>query len=207
MEKIKVVRKTTESEMSVVLDFSPLRADYRDKINTTLPFLNHMLEHIAWRAEVNIETDVKLAKFTLTHLICEDLGIALGKAFAEYVRRNTAKGLTGYGDAIGIIDEAKAQTALSFESRAYFHIDYHGNKLAEKVEGMDTEDLETFLEGFAQGACCTLHVDLFRGVNGHHIWEAVFRSFGAAIKNTIAENPKRAGMTSGVAGNIEWTIE
>ncbi len=205
--RIKAVRKTTESEMSAVLDFSPIKPDYRDKINTTLPFLNHMIEHIAWRSEVNIETEVKLSKFTLTHLICEDLGIAVGKAFAEYVKQNTASGLAGYGDAVGIIDEAKAQTAISFENRAYFYIDYHGTELCEKTEGMDREDLETFLEGFAQGAVCTLQIDVFRGKNGHHIWEAVFRSLGTALHRAIAENPARAGMTSGVAGNIEWTIE
>ncbi|MCH5184894.1 MAG: hypothetical protein J1F64_02085 [Oscillospiraceae bacterium] len=207
MDNIKVTRKTTESEMTVELDFSPVKPDYRDMISTSLPFLDHMIEHIVWRSGVNIKTEVKLAKFTLTHLICEDLGIALGKAFAEYVRRNTEKGMHGYGDATGIIDEAKAQSAISFESRAYFHIDYHGAQLCEKVEGTDTEDLETFLEGFVQGAQCTLHVDLFRGSNGHHIWEAIFRSFGAALGNAIAPDPSRAGMTSGVAGKIEWTVE
>lgn len=39
-----------------------------------------MIEHIAWRGEVNIDVDLKLDEFVLTHVICEDLGIALGKA-------------------------------------------------------------------------------------------------------------------------------
>ena len=30
------------------------------------------------------------------------------------------------------------------------------------------------LEGFAQGLC-TLHIDLVKGHNGHHIWEAIYR--------------------------------
>ncbi len=204
---IKVTRKTTESEMTVILDFSPIKPDYREKINTTITFLNHMLEHIAWRGGFNITADVKLDKFVLTHVICEDLGIALGKAVAEYVKRNRQNGVMGYADGIGIIDEAKAESAISFESRAYFNIDYHDIALTEKVEGMDTQDLETFLEGFVQGACCTLHIDLTKGVNGHHIWEAIYRSFGVTLNRALALNPDRAGMTSGVAGNIEWTIE
>ena len=204
---IKVTRKTTESEMTVILDFSPIKPDYREKINTTITFLNHMLEHIAWRGGFNITADVKLDKFVLTHVICEDLGIALGKAVAEYVKRNRQNGVMGYADGIGIIDEAKAESAISFESRAYFNIDYHGIALTVKVEGMDTQDLETFLEGFVQGACCTLHIDLTKGVNGHHIWEAIYRSFGVTLNRALALNPDRAGMTSGVAGNIEWTIE
>ena len=77
MEKIKVTRKTTESEMSVTLDFAPLSVDYRKNINTPITFLNHMIEHIAWRSGINVITDVKLDKFCLTHVICEDLGIEI----------------------------------------------------------------------------------------------------------------------------------
>ena len=73
MERIKVTRKTTESEMNVVLDFAPLKKDYRKYIKTPIPFLNHMIEHIAWRGEVNIDVDLKLDEFVLTHVICEDL--------------------------------------------------------------------------------------------------------------------------------------
>lgn len=206
MENIKVVRTTTESKMTVELDFSPIKPNYREKINTSIPFLNHMIEHIAWRGGFNVIVDVKLDKFLLTHVICEDLGITLGKAVAEYVKRNKENGVVGFGDAVGIIDEAMAQTALSFESRVYFDIDYHGAALTEKVEGMDTQDLETFLEGFAQGACCTLHIDLLKGHNGHHIWEAVYRSLGSALNNTLRLDENRKGMTSGVAGSIGWEI-
>lgn len=205
MKDITVTRRTTESEISVKLNFSPLRSDYRKYIRTPIIFLNHMLEHIAWRGGFNIEIEMELDEFTLTHVICEDLGIALGKAVKQYV--DTVDGCYGYGDAIGIIDEAKAETALSFESRAYFEIDYHGAELTEQVEGMDTQDLETFLEGFAQGAMCTLQIDLFRGHNGHHIWEAIYRSMGSALNRVMEVSEERKGKTSGVAGKIEWTIE
>ncbi len=204
MDTIKVTRKTTESEMSVILDFSPIKPDYREKINTPIPFLNHMIEHIAWRAGFNIEVSVKLDKFLLTHVICEDLGIALGKAVAEYVKRND---VVGYGDARGIIDEAKAATAISFESRALAIIDYNGIDVPATVENMASEDLKVFLDGFAQGACCTLQMDILRGENAHHIWEAAFRSFGQALKEVVKKDPAREGQTSGVAGKIDWIIE
>lgn len=205
MEKISVTRKTTESEMKVVFDFSPLKADYRKHIKTPLTFLNHMIEHIAWRGEFNIGIDMSLDEFTLTHVICEDLGIAMGKAAKEYIDKTD--GAIGFGDAVGVIDEAKAQCAISFESRAYIDIDYNNIELTEKVEGMDTQDLETFLEGFAQGACCTLHIDLLKGHNGHHIWEAIFRSFGLALNRVFEVKESRKGLTSGVAGKILWEIK
>ena len=205
MEKVQVTRKTTESEMKVVFDFSPIKPDYRKNIKTPLPFLSHMIEHIAWRGGFNIETDIKLDEFTLTHVICEDLGMAMGKAAREYVQKTD--GAAGFGDAVGIIDEAKAECAVSFEDRAYIDIDYHGNVPAAKVEGMDSEDLETFLEGFVQGAMCTLHIDLQKGHNGHHIWEAIYRSVGSALSRAFTVSEARKGMTSGVAGKIEWTVE
>ena len=202
---ITVKRKTTESEMVVKLDFSDVKSDYREKINTPIPFLNHMIEHIVWRGGFNIEVSVKLDKFLLTHVICEDLGIALGKAVAEYVTKTD--GVRGYGDAIGIIDEAKAETAISFESRALTIIDDSRISNPSCVEGMDSQDLAVFLDGFAQGACCTLQIDVIRGVNGHHIWEAIFRSFGEALNRVLEVSEKRMGKTSGVAGKIDWEIE
>lgn len=204
MKTIKAVRKTTESVMGIILDFSPLAPNYRDKICTPIPFLNHMIEHIAYRAGFNIRTTTELTDFTLVHVIAEDLGIALGKAVKEYIDKTD--GAYGYGDAIGIIDEAKAEVAMSFESRAYFDIDYHKNTIPTETEGMLSEDLQTFLEGFAQGAMCTLHVDLLKGSNGHHIWEAIYRAFGSALNKVVAVDESRIGKTSGVAGKIEWTI-
>ena len=131
--RITVKRKTTETSIEVVIEKGELKPDYRKYIKTPLPFLNHMIEHIAWRGEVNIDVDLKLDEFVLTHVICEDLGIALGKAAKEYIDRTD--GARGFGDAVGIIDEAKAECALSFESRAYCDIDYHGIELSEKVRG------------------------------------------------------------------------
>ncbi len=205
MRTIKAVRKTTESVMGIILDFSPLAPNYREKICTPIPFLNHMIEHIAYRAGFNIKTTTELTDFTLIHLITEDLGMALGKAVKEYI--DTTDGAMGFGDAVGMIDEARASAAISFESRAYIDIDYHGNTVPAETEGMLTEDLETFLEGFVQGAMCTLHIDLYKGHNGHHIWEAIYRAFGSALNRAVAVSEERKGKTSGVAGKIEWTIE
>lgn len=205
MNKVKVTRKTTESEMAVTLDFSPLKPDYRKRITTPYQFLNHMIEHIAYRAGFNIETYLRLSDYSLVHVVAEDLGITLGKAVREYIEKTD--GAYGYGDAIGIIDEAKAECAVSFESRAYIDIDYHGIDIPKETEGMLSEDLETFLEGFVQGAMCTMHVDLFKGHNGHHIWEAIYRSVGSALNRAVSVDESRKGKTSGVAGKIEWITE
>ena len=201
-----VTRKTTESEIVVKLTLGALAPDYRKKINTPLMFLNHMLEHIAYRSGVNIEISVTLDQFDLTHVIAEDVGMTFGKAVLDLVTVNVP---TGYGDAIGIIDEAKANAAISFEGRALFDFAL-GNfcdSLAEEVEGMYTDDILTFLDGFAQGASATLHIDIEKGKNGHHIWEAAFRSLGVALGRALYVDTARAGLTAGVAGKVSYEIQ
>ena len=204
---ITVTRKTTESEMRVSLDFSGLAPDYRKKIHTPAPFFSHMLEHIAWRAGVTVSVDVLLEEFFLHHVVYEDLGITFGKAAREYILRNRANGAVGYGDGIGIIDEAKAVCAVSFEERAYFGCDMTKIQLPASTEGVNSEDLSTFLEGFCQGAMCTLHLNVEKGVNGHHIWEAAFRAFGIALGRAFFLDERRRDMSAGVAGAVHFTIE
>ena len=203
---ITVSRKTTESKIDVCLDCTGLAPDYREKINTHAPFLSHMIEHIAWRAQITISVDVTLDKFFLNHVVYEDLGVTLGKACREYIMLNKKNGATGYGDGIGIIDEAKASCAISFEERAYCGFDTSRISMPASTEGVYSEDLATFLEGFCQGAMCTLHLDIEKGVNGHHIWEAVYRAFGIALGRAFYLDENRKNLSAGVAGTIEYTI-
>ncbi|MBE5040319.1 imidazoleglycerol-phosphate dehydratase [Ructibacterium gallinarum] len=200
--KISVVRKSTESVIRVTIEKGNLRSDYRKHICTPLPFLNHMIEHIAWRAALNIDIHMEFDEFKLVHLVTEDVSMTLGRAVGEFVRINTP---SGYGSGIGIIDEAKAEAVLSFEDRSLF--DFHSAITYDSaVEGMPSEELITFLDGFAQGARCTLHIDIEKGVNGHHIWEAVYRAFGIALGKALAIDAAREGMTSGVAGQVSYEI-
>jgi imidazoleglycerol-phosphate dehydratase len=206
LQTITVTRKTTESEMMVRLSPPPLAGDYRKKIDTPLIFLNHMIEHIAWRSGFNVEVSVKLDKFNLAHVICEDLGIALGRAVAEYIDRSIDEGVNSYGFGVGIIDEAKAECVMSFESRSYFGFT---SKVAlpAYAEDMHAEDLQVFLDGFAQGARATVHLDIEKGENSHHIWEAAYRAFGIALGEALRLDPEKKGRTSGVAGRVGFTVE
>lgn len=205
-DKICVTRKTTESSMEVRINTNPLSKDYRKNINTPYAFLNHMIEHIAWRAGVNISLSLTLGEYNLSHVVFEDLGMTMGKAFREYIIKNKAFGATGYGDGIGIIDEAMALSAISFEERAMFCIK-NDVALPETSEGILSEDLVTFLEGFCQGAMATIHLNIEKGVNAHHIWEAAFRAFGIALGRAIFLDERRKDMTSGVCGSVSYEIK
>lgn len=204
---VSVTRTTTESTMRVLCDFQGLAPDYRKKINTPYPFLNHMLEHIAYRGGFTVETDVVLNTFVLSHVIFEDLGIAFGKALKSFVNENYQDGVTGFGYGVGIIDEAYAEAAISFEDRAYFDFENAAGTIPEMTEAVPTEDLLVFLEGVAQGAQATLHINLRKGTNAHHIFEAIYRALGICLKNALLCDKTRAGLTAGVAGKIDFTVE
>ena len=201
-----IVRKTAEAEVTVVVDLGSRCEEPKKGLRTPLPFLNHMLEHIIWRGEFNLEVEIRVTDFYLSHVICEDLGLTLGRAFRECVEQRLEEGVKGFGFALATIDEALSQAVISFENRAYLHLHHPRVEIPAVVENVFSEDLQTFFEGFVQGAACTLHLDLLKGENGHHIWEATFRAFGEALRSALKVRPWRKGITAGVAGPIQMEI-
>ncbi len=204
---LKVTRTTNESKIEVVLDKKGLQPDYKKDLVTPSAMLSHMLEHLAYRSGMGMKVNCEYDGFVLEHVLFEDLGITVGRAFAELLERSVEEGCYGFGDAVGMIDEAFVQAGISFESRALFVLDDSQITMPAACEDVKSEDLATFLDGFCQGARCTLHIVIKRGVNAHHIWEAVYRALGSCLERAFAPNPARAGKTSGVAGKIQFTVE
>ena len=201
-KKVTIKRRTEESDIVFSLWLGERKKDYKKDISTPLQFFNHMLETVSWRACVNLAVNVDLPDFKLTHVICEDVGLCAGEAFAELLARECAAGVNGAGEALSCIDEALARCMLSFEGRTLLVIDKKLTGARELVEDMQSADLVAFLEGFTQGARLTLHIDLLRGSNPHHVWEAVFRALGEALRAALSPCPWRKGTTPGVKGNV-----
>ncbi|MDD9953234.1 MAG: hypothetical protein OXR66_02780 [Candidatus Woesearchaeota archaeon] len=194
-------RETRESIVQVTIEQGKRRAF---KLNTGLDFFNHMIETIAWRACMNIDVMYKNTQFRLTHVITEDVGIVMGKTFRKLLKKKMKTGVNGSGSSVGIIDEAMAVVAVSFEGRcgAYLSLDCLGAQ-RERVEDMLSDDLREFFCGFAQGAGATVSIKTLSGENPHHTWEAIFRGFGEALKECFTANAWRKGTTAGVKGTLE----
>ena len=203
---ITVTRTTKESRICVSLDPAGLTEEYKKDLETPSAMLSHMLEHLSYRSGMGLKVSCEYDGFPLAHVLFEDLGITVGRAFGRLSERQVKDGCYGYGDAVGMIDEAYAQAAVSFESRALFLLEDAAVSIPAACEDAKSEDLETFLDGFCQGAHCTLQVEVRRGKNAHHIWEAVYRAVGSALEHALTCHPARAGKTSGVAGQIQWEI-
>lgn len=200
-DRVVVDRVTREARVKVVVGRGPRE---EPSLATGLAFLDHMLEMIAWHGALNLTVTFERKTFALRHVVCEDIGLAMGMGVAALLRRALADGVEGGGTAWRVMDEASAFAGLSFEGRSIHVIarECDGAK-AEGVEDMTGADMVAFYEGFAQGARCTLHLRAVTGNDPHHTWEAVARAFAVALKGCFDPNPFRAGLTAGVKGTLD----
>ena len=200
-DRVVVDRLTREAKVRLVVSRGPR---VEPVFGTGIAFFDHMLEMIAWHGALNMEVSFERKTFALRHVVCEDIGMALGMGVAALLRQAMAAGVEGGGGAWRVMDEASAFAGLSFEGRSMHFIarESDGAK-AEMVEDMTGSDMVAFYEGFAQGARCTLQIRAITGNDPHHTWEAVARAFAVALKGCFDPNPFRAGLTAGVKGTLD----
>lgn len=200
-DRVVVERTTREAQIRVAVDLGPVT---EPRLATTLAFFDHMLEMLGWYADVVVDATYEPRTFRLTHVVCEDVGLALGAASAAIVRERIAGGVESAGVGHGVMDEARALAHVSFEGRSTHSIARvaPGGRQSH-VEDMLSADLVAFFEGFSQGGRCTVHLRLEQGDDPHHTWEAAFRAFGRALRECWRENPRRAGRTAGVKGTLD----
>jgi len=198
---VSLERRTRESVITAMIEDAP-RRDFQ--LDTGIDFFNHMIETIAWRACLNIDVSYKNTQFRLTHVISEDVGIVLGMAFAKLVELRTEKGVNGAGSGILGIDEALAIASVSFEGRsvATLNLERAPGASIVQVEDAQAADMAEFFRGFAQGARATVNIQALSGDDPHHTWEAIYRSFGLALKDALSPNAWRTGTTAGVKGTL-----
>jgi imidazoleglycerol-phosphate dehydratase len=77
------------------------------------------------------------------------------------------------------MDEALVRAVLDLSGRPFCVYDVPVP--APRVGSFDTELAEHFWHSLALNAALTLHIDLIRGRNAHHIIEAVFKSAAVAL--------------------------
>jgi len=188
-----------EAAIHVRLSDTERDPQLKEKIDCGFEFFNHMLETIAWRACLNLEVEAKTFGYNLGHVICEDTGWAVGAAVFHLYRQRLADGVQGSGFSINIMDEVMCRCGISFEGRARCVID-RSTDMPERVEDMSSHDLVAFWDGFANGGGFTIHLDILKGRDPHHMWEASFRGLGESVKMALAPCPWRAGTTPGVKG-------
>ena len=181
MRKASIERKTNETSISLSLE---LDGSGNSEISTGVGFLDHMLTLFSRHARYDLTVKCVGDTFVDYHHSTEDIGICLGKVFAQAL--GNMKGITRYGDIILPMDEALILCAVDISGRGLLEYDVEYN--ASKVGDFDCELVWEFLIAFVRNANITLHVKKLSGKNTHHIIEGIFKALGRTLAKATKIN-------------------
>ena len=185
MRESEIKRKTKETDITLSLE---LDGTGRNSIETGIGFFNHMLTLFSVHSLVDLTLRCSGDIDVDYHHSVEDTGIALGEAVKEALGEK--KGIRRYGFFLLPMDEALVQVALDFSGRST--LSFNCPFPTEKIGSFDTELVEEFFSAFVRSAGITLHIDLVRGTNSHHIAEAVFKCFAHALREAVETDERNS---------------
>lgn len=190
-----IERNTNETQIKISLDLDGI-GEY--DIRTDCGFLKHMLELFARHGRFDLGIACKGDSYVDFHHTAEDIGIALGQAFAEAL--GDKKGICRYGSMMLPMDEALVLVSLDISGRSFVNFDVQ--LPAARVGDFDTELVKEFLLAFSRQLGLTLHVKQFAGENTHHIIEAIYKGFARALAKACAIDEKFADEIPSTKGVI-----
>ena len=167
------------------------------EIQTGCGFLDHMLTLFSKHGKFDLTVKCDGDVYVDDHHSVEDIGICLGKAFAQAA--GDFKGIKRYSHIILPMDEALIMEAVDISGRSY--LSYELQNLPEKVGTFDTELAEEFMLAFVRNFPITLHIRQLAGTNGHHVLEGMFKATARVLSEALsidASNPDEIPSTKGV---------
>ena len=190
-----ITRNTSETQIRVALNLDGTGVQ---KLNTGVPFLDHMLDQIARHGLIDLEVEAVGDLHIDDHHTVEDTGITLGMAVAKAI--GDKKGIRRYGHAYVPLDEALSRVVIDFSGRP--GLEMHIPWTRAMIGTFDVDLTGEFFRGFVNHAGVTLHVDNLRGVNAHHQCETVFKAFGRALRMASELDARSAGTIPSTKGSL-----
>src|SRR6266699_2596844 len=167
-----VRRKSKETQLSARVS---LDGGGRVNVATGLPFLDHMLEQVARYAGVDMKLKGAGDLHVDTHHLVEDAGIVVGQALSSAL--GDRAGIVRFGSAYAPLDEALARVVVDLGRRPFLA---YNVPLRGRIGTLEAEVLEEFWKALS------IHLDVIRGRNRHHIAEATFKALGLALREAMA---------------------
>lgn len=183
------VRTTTETDVRVNL---ALDGTGRSQIQTTIPFLDHMLSLLAKHGFFDLTIRAKGDTEIDDHHTVEDIGIVLGDALKQAL--GTKAGVRRFGWASVPLDETLAQVTVDLSGRPY--LVYHVPLGHRRIKTFDLGLFEDFFQAFVTHAAMNLHVNVLYGRNPHHVMEAVFKALAKALDQATGLDSRVTGVLS-----------
>jgi len=184
-----IERNTAETRISVQLTVD---GNGTSKIATKIPFFDHMLTLFARHSLVNLEVVADGDIEVDFHHTVEDVGISLGKAFAQAL--GDKRGIRRYGWAYLPMDETLARVVVDFSGRPF--LEYRAPQNVDAIGKFPFQLVEEFLRGFAVHAGMNLHAEVLYGRDAHHMAEAIFKALAKAVDQACQIDPRVTGIPS-----------
>ena len=171
-------RTTAETSIRLSLDLDGSGAF---NIATGIGFFDHMLSHIARHGRFDLTVAAKGDLHVDDHHTVEDVGICLGKAISDALGEK--RGIGRFGAGFVTMDEALARTVIDLSGRSYFV--FLAEFSRETLNGFSLDLVNEFFRAVATEGRMNLHIALLYGGNAHHQVEAIFKSFGRALRSAV----------------------
>lgn len=188
MRTAAIERKTKETDIAIEMS---LDGKGESDINTSIPFLDHMLNLLTFHGSLDLKIravgDIEIDY----HHLMEDLGIALGEAISKAV--GDKKGIKRYGGATIPMDESLVQVVIDLSGRPYL---VYRMKLPRGSlgRGLEVSLFEDFFRALTNHAMMNLHILVSYGRDLHHIFEALFKAFGRALRDAASKDERMGGI-------------
>ncbi|RLA05932.1 MAG: imidazoleglycerol-phosphate dehydratase HisB [Gammaproteobacteria bacterium] len=176
-------RQTNETQVSVDIK---LDGTGLSDIDTSVPFLDHMLEQLSKHSGIDLKIKATGDNHIDDHHSVEDIGITLGQAFVNAL--GDKKGINRFGSFYAPLDESLSRVVIDLSGRPY--LDLNVNFKSAKLGTFDTQLVYEFFQGFVNNSAITLHIDNLKGTNDHHKIESIFKAFARAVKIAISFDSK-----------------
>jgi imidazoleglycerol-phosphate dehydratase len=173
-----VTRNTKETRLRAKVDVD---GRGRVRVATGLAFLDHMLEQVARYGSFDLTFRGSGDVHVDTHHLVEDAGIVLGQVLSQAL--GARAGITRFASAYAPLDESLARVVIDLGKRPYLS---YNVPLRGRVGTMESEVLEEFWRALTIHLGATIHVDVIRGRNRHHVAEATFKALGLALRQAMA---------------------
>lgn len=190
-----VERNTLETQIRVSVN---LDGTGTSKLETGLPFLEHMLDQVSRHGLIDIEVKAVGDLHIDAHHTVEDIGITLGQALAR--AWGDKKGLRRYGHAYVPLDEALTRVVVDLSGRP--GLEMFVDFARGMIGGFDVDLFYEFFQGLVNHSMITVHIDNLRGQNAHHQAETVFKAFGRALRMAVEPDPRMDGVTPSTKGTL-----
>jgi imidazoleglycerol-phosphate dehydratase len=190
-----VKRKTAETDISLSLTID---GRGRSKIDTGVPFFDHMLTLFAKHGLFDLDVTCKGDVDVDYHHTVEDVGLVLGQAFKDALGDKV--GIKRYGFFVLPMDESLARIVVDVGGRP--HLVYNVEAPTMFVRDFNIILVKEFCRAFSNALGANLHVQLVYGEEPHHVAEAIFKCLARALDAATQIEPRAADLLPSTKGKL-----